>query len=214
MTEQNNKSRKLSFRAIMLAIASSVIIFCMIGGTLAWLTASTDPITNVFTYGNIDIELTETKGILDGTNRLFKMTPGKTIEKDPTVKVLANSEDCWLFVKIDITQDANSPLADYIEYDITQGWTALNGVDGVYYRTVDSAAQDQSYSVLSYDGTENLVKTKDSVTKEMLEELDSFDKYPKMTFTAFAVQRDESDASSAIGTAQAAWTLISDEYLN
>ena len=212
----SRRGKRSSFRSALVAIAASVMLFCAIGGTLAWLTDSTEPIVNVFTYGDINIELTETKGIFDSSSNswLFKMTPGKIIEKDPTVKVEAGSEDCWLFVKIDITEVAESPLADYIDYDIAEGWSALTGVAGVYYRKVDSSAADVSYSVLAYDGVNNTVKTKDSVTKAMLEELDSFDKYPKMTFTAYAVQRDESNANSAIGTASGAWGIVNDEFLN
>ncbi len=207
--------KKFGFRSALVAIAASVMLFCAIGGTLAWLTDSTEPIVNVFTYGDINIELTETKGTFDSASNswLFKMTPGKIIEKDPTVKVKAGSEDCWLFVKLDITELASAPLADYIDYNIAEGWAPLTGVDGVYYRKVNSSATDVSYSVLAYDGVNDTVKTRDTVTKEMLEKLVDYDSYPKMTFTAYAVQRDESNANSAIGTASGAWGIVSDEFL-
>ena len=148
---RRGQKKKLGFRSALIAIAASVMLFCAIGGTLAWLTDSTDPIVNVFTYGDINIELNETKGTYDSASNswLFHMTPGKIIEKDPTVKVKADSEDCWLFVKIDVSEVASSPLADYIEYGMAEGWTALTGVEGVYYRKVDRSASDVSYSVLA-----------------------------------------------------------------
>ena len=95
----------------------------VVGGTLAWLTDQTDEVKNTFTVGDINIGLTETTAD-------YKMVPGNTIAKDPTVTVKANSEACWLFVQVTESTD----LKDFITYAIAEGWTALPGVDGVYYR--------------------------------------------------------------------------------
>ena len=122
----SRRGKRSSFRSALVAIAASVMLFCAIGGTLAWLTDSTEPIVNVFTYGDINIELTETKGIFDSSSNswLFKMTPGKIIEKDPTVKVEAGSEDCWLFVVVEKTNNPNT----YLTYELElTGWTEVNG---------------------------------------------------------------------------------------
>lgn len=77
-------------KSIALLVAVSMIVGCVIGGTLAWLTATTRPVTNTFTVGNVDITLAE-------TTANYKMVPGNTIDKDPTVTVRAKSEACWLF---------------------------------------------------------------------------------------------------------------------
>jgi hypothetical protein len=175
------------------------MIFSVIGGSLAWLMTSTEPIVNVFTYGDIRITLTETKGEELSDGRYFKMTPGKVIEKDPKISVLADSEDCWLFVKIDESSD--KALSDYIEYAIADGWTALQEAPGVYFRTADNNSEAQTFSVLKDDK----VSVKGSVTLEMLQALNSSN-YPKMTFTGYAVQRDMS--IDAIDSAAEAWALI------
>ena len=181
-------------KGLLLSIATVLMFFGLIGSSIAWLITSTDPIVNVFTYGDIQIKLEETTG------DRYKMTPGATLKKDPTLTVLANSEDCWLFIKID--ESAVEKLSDYIDYSIADGWTALNGVSGVYYREVESSDQDVAFSVLANDQ----VTVKGSVTKEMLEKLNDTN-YPTLTFTGYAVQRDAD--IEEVDTAAEAWTLIS-----
>ena len=172
-------------KALLCAVAVVLVLCCAIGGTLAWLTAKTDTVTNTFTVGDINIELKETP-------RDYKMVPGNTIAKDPKVTVKAGSEACWLFVKVE--KSAN--LDSFISYDIADGWTALPGVDGVYYREVGAAAAKAgvTYSVLADDK----VTVKDNVTKTDMNGLTEATTYPTLTFTAYAVQRDNiADAATA-----------------
>ena len=116
-----------------------------IGGTLAWLKDSTNEVKNTFTTSDVDIDLTETKGTEVDDGREFKMVPGATIEKDPKVTVNANSEDCYLFVKI----DKSSNYDDFLEeYAIADGWTAVPREDGVYYRIVVSSTNNQDFQIL------------------------------------------------------------------
>lgn len=196
---EGHRGRASPLRAALITLAACLVLFSVIGGSLAWLTASTDPIVNVFTYGDIRITLTETKGEVLSDGRSFKMTPGKVIEKDPKISVLADSEDCWLFVKID--ESVDRALSDYIEYAVADGWTALQDAPGVYFRATDASAEDKVFSVLKNDE----VKVKDSVTGEMLRELHSGN-YPRMTVTGYAVQRDAD--IDAIDSAAEAWALI------
>ena len=158
----------------------------VVGGTLAWLTDRTAEVKNTFTVGDINIGLTE-------TTTDYKMVPGNTIAKDPTVTVKANSEACWLFVQV--TESEN--LDTFITYAIAEGWTALPGVDGVYYREVPASNVDQTFSVLKGDA----VTVKDTVTKEMLTAKDFTN--PTLTFKAYAIQKDH------FTTADAAWAEVS-----
>ena len=194
MYRSKRSGKCFKVKGLLLSLATVLMVFGLIGSSIAWLMTSTDPIVNVFTYGDIQIKLEETTG------DRYKMTPGATLEKDPKITVLADSEDCWLFVKID--ESAVEKLGDYIDYSIADGWTALNGVPGVYYREVDSSDQDVSFGVLADDQ----VTVKGSVTKEMLEKLNTAN-YPTLTFTGYAVQRDA--AIEEIDTAAEAWDLVS-----
>ena len=156
----------------------------VVGGTLAWLTDQTDEVKNTFTVGDINIGLAE-------TTTDYKMVPGNTIAKDPTVTVKANSEACWLFVQV--TESAN--LDDFITYAIATGWTELEA--GVYYREVPASAADQTFSVLAGDA----VTVKSDVTRTMLETAKT--DAPTLTFKAYAIQKDH------FATADAAWAEVS-----
>lgn len=179
-------------KTIAVVLALVLVICCAVGGVLAWLTDTTDSITNTFTVGNVKIALTETKG---DDNHQFKMVPGRVIEKDPVVTVKADSEACWLFVKVEKSTVLNS----YIDYTVDNGWTLLDGVNGVYYKEVDAttAANGAVYSVL----TGNQVTVKDAVTQQMMDDLNvTGATQPTLTFTAYAVQAE------GFETAADAWT--------
>ena len=122
-------------KTLALVLALTLLVAGVVGGTLAWLTDQTAEVKNTFTVGDINIGLTE-------TTTDYKMVPGNTIAKDPTVTVKANSEACWLFVKV--TESEN--LDTFITYAIAEGWTELQ--DGVYYREVSASDADQTFSVL------------------------------------------------------------------
>ena len=166
-------SNGISARVLVMAVALTLIIGGIIGGSVAWLTAKTDPLVNTFTVGDINIKLTETTG------SDYKIIPGVTITKDPKVTVEAGSEACWLFVKI----EKSSNLNEFINYSIASEWTELG--NGVYYREVAASETDQSFDVIKG----NSVTVKTDVTKTMLNGLTDTTK-PTLTFTAYAVQKD------------------------
>lgn len=179
--------------AVVCAVLSCV---CLIGTTFAWLMDKTDPITNTFTVGDINITLEETKGTEITGVRQFKMLPGNDIEKDPTVTVEAGSEACYVFVKIEKSTNFDT----FMEYALADGWIQLkNGetpIDGVFYREVASSNADQPFAVLNGDK----VTVKNTVTKGDMDGLNDASKYPTLTFTAYAVQKDN------VADAYTAWT--------
>ena len=184
---QVKKARTNNARRILLLVGlMSLVAVISIGGTIAWLTDSTGPVTNTFTTSDISIELAETKSN-------FKMVPGNTIAKDPKVTVKSGSEVCWLFVKIEKSDN----LDNYITYAVADGWTLLS--DGVYYREVDATTADKTFSVLANDN----VTVNGTVTKEMMEALAKDGAVqPTLTFTAYACQKDN------VSTADDAWKKI------
>ena len=116
MKHAANRRRGVSTRAFVALLALVLVIGCAAGGTVAWLVATTDSVTNTFTYGDINIELTETKP----ENKQAKIIPGVDIEKDPKVTVKANSEACWLFVKV---EEEGTFVTGKVTYSIATGWT-------------------------------------------------------------------------------------------
>ena len=158
-------------KSLALILAIAIVVGGVVAGTLAWLTDKTEPVVNTFTTSDINIELKETKNT-------FQMIPGWDIEKDPKVTVKADSEACYLFVKLE--KSAN--FDQYMTYEMADGWTALPGVDGVYYREVGKATADVIFAVLKGDK----VTVKDTVTKEMM--ASAKENPPTLTVTAYAAQ--------------------------
>lgn len=185
------KRRGISTKALVALLAFVLVIGCSLGGTLAWLADSTGPVTNTFTVGDIDITLVE-------TTEDYKIVPGVNIAKDPKVTVKANSEACWLFVKIE--ESANWP--DELTYAVATGWEELEG--GVYYRQVGASEKAQEFYVLAGEGVyaNGMVTVSDTLTKSELQELASNN--PTLTFTAYAVQQE------GVADAETAWEIAQD----
>lgn len=185
------KRRGVSTRAFVALLAVVLVIGCVAGGTVAWLTAKTNDVVNTFTYGDIDITLTETTG------ESYKIIPGKNISKNPKVTVTDDSEDCYLFVKV---QEENWPAfknedgTKKVSYEIADGWMELTGVTGVYYRVVTAADTTREFAVLK----DNQITVSGELTKTEITGAAA----PKLIFTAYAVQMDGSN------TAAEAWAKV------
>ena len=57
MKNHANRRRSVSSRTFIAMLALVLVIGCAVGGTVAWLVSSTDPVVNTFTYGDINITL-------------------------------------------------------------------------------------------------------------------------------------------------------------
>lgn len=178
-----NRRRSVSSRAFIALLALVLVIGCVAGGTVAWLVAKTEPVVNTFTYGNINITLTEAAG---GADKQFKIIPGTVIEKDPKVTVKAGSEACWLFVKVEKVGTFTG-----MSYAIADGWTELES--GVYYRQVGSVTADTSFEVIKG----NEITVSETLTKENIPSAQ-----PTLKITAYAVQQEN------IADAATAWSKI------
>lgn len=183
------RRRGISTKTLVALLSLVLLLGCSLGGTLAWLSDSTDPVINTFTVGDVNIKLDETTGTE------YKIVPGVDIDKDPFVTVVDGSEACWLFVKIE--ESANWPAE--LTYSVvtgTEGWAALEGETGVYYREVDAetAKAGHEYPVLEGDK----VTVSENLTKDELQKLTP---NPTLTFTAYAVQQE------GVADAAAAWKI-------
>ena len=174
----------------MLALTLVLAAYWAVGGTAAWLAAKSEPIASTFTFGDINITLTET----DHQEGPTKIIPGVDIPKALKVTVQANSVDCWLFVKVEQT---GTFAPDKVTYAIADGWTKGDGPqipENVYYRQVNGATTASEFPVLKDD--------KITVSKELTkEEIQNITDEPTLTFTAYAVQKE------GINTAADAWAV-------
>lgn len=165
-------------KGLALVLALTLLVVGVVAGTLAWLTAKSDTVTNTFTTSDITVKLEETKGTSATGGKEFKMIPGYTISKDPKATVLTGSEECYLFVKL----DESTNFKNYMTYEMDEGWTVVPGKTNVYFRKVLTANIGKPYSVLKGDQ----VTVKGTVTKEMMETAEQ-DK-PTLKITAYASQ--------------------------
>jgi predicted ribosomally synthesized peptide with SipW-like signal peptide len=201
-------------RKILLMAACAVLLVCIsVGATVAYLT-STDSVTNTFTVGKVKITLDEAKtdinGVVDvaATSRvkanMYKLMPGHEYVKDPTVHVTANSENCWVFVKVEngisafeaaTVENGYTNIADQIKEN---GWTELTGVTGVtgvYYQEYTQSATVTNLVVFN--------KFKVSDTADAVNGWASVSEATtKVTVTAYAIQKD------GFTTPAAAWDEV------
>lgn len=203
----------------ILVLSLSIVILAMAitGATLAWLQDTTDPVVNTFTEGKVDIELyehaysaaenklTDTKiyGDADADNEgnTYKMVPGDVLPKDPTIEVMAASEACWLFVKVEKTNNVDT----FLKYTMATDWNLVPGQTNVYYQEVADTDAVQTFEVLK----DNQVTVNAEVGMDKMNALNESN-YPQLKFTAYAIQSANIKDENSNGTAaDDAWAAMS-----
>lgn len=149
-------------KILLLALCMAALIAVSVLGTMAYLT-STDTVTNTFTVGQVKITLDE-KDTDDSTlnaerdkANAYHLLPGHEYEKDPTVHVDAVSEDSWIFVKVEngianYEADTSNEEGGYkkiADQITTNSWTALEGVNNVYYKKYTKSTTGSDLVVFS-----------------------------------------------------------------
>ena len=118
-------------KVIALALAAVLLVCASVAATVAYLT-DTESVNNTFTVGQIGISLDEAKVDVYGAKELdankkeirvtegnaYKLIPGHTYVKDPTVTVDANSEESYVRMIVTITDIANVKSA----FGVTSGY--------------------------------------------------------------------------------------------
>ena len=93
------------------ALAVCMLATLVIGMSLAYFT-DTESKTNTFTVGNVDITLTEPGWLGDTSADDVRLIPGKTIAKDPTIKVAQSSQTAYTFMKVQLSPDFQKLITD------------------------------------------------------------------------------------------------------
>ncbi len=186
-------------KALVTALCAVLLVVASVMGTMAYLT-SQDTVKNTFTVGNVKITLDEkdvdkdqntadnvtlpTGEVRDKANK-YHLIPGNTYVKDPTVHVDANSESCWLFVKL---ENGLKNIVDTktIEAQMDEnGWTVLDAANNIYaYKDIVAAGANKVvFESFKLKGDAEVARYANA----------------DITVTAYAVQADN------FATAQAAW---------
>ena len=178
----------IAILSVFVMLALTMVVGCAVEGTVAWLVSESESSVSTFTLGDININLTG-----ESESQPLKIIPGVKIERSLKVTVEPNSEACWLFVKVEGANwshfpDANGTAKVSYSVDVQDGWTALNNHPGVYYREVSAEAAQRGDA---YDVNCN-VTVSQMLTKAEVDSIASGTQ-PKLSFTAYAVQRDGID---------------------
>lgn len=199
---------KTRSKALVLTLCAVLLVVATVMGTMAYLT-STDSVTNTFTVGKVALTLDEAKVNLDGTEvanadrvrvNEYKLIPGHTYTKDPTVHVTAGSEDSYIFVKVEngianyeaATETAEGGYKNIAAQIAAKSWTALTDVNNVYYKEYTSKTTQENLVVFEnfkIADNANATDTWNGITAENT----------KITVTAYAVQKE------GFANAKAAW---------
>lgn len=182
-------------KALALALCAVLLVVTTVFVTMAFLT-SKDSVKNTFTVGKVTITLDEADVKNDGTyesnkearvdTNEYKLIPGHTYIKDPTIHVADDSEECWLFVKVEngLANAEATGETSIASQMAAKGWTKVEGTDVYAYATKQDAGAD----VVVFD-TFKIAGTTDVSLYEDAE----------IVVTAYAIQAD------GFATAAAAW---------
>ncbi len=113
---------------LMMMVTICLIAVVGVGATLAYLTDTTETLTNTFTLGKTDIEIDEPEW-----EEPEDIVPGQEIAKDPTVTVKAKSVDSYVFMSvsgIDAMEAAGFEVGEF-----NAAWVKADdaeGKDGIY----------------------------------------------------------------------------------
>lgn len=190
---------KTKTKALLMSLCAVLLVAASVLGTMAYLTDSKD-VKNTFTVGNVTITMDETD-VDDSTPNKerdqansYKLMPGHTYTKDPIIHVDANSEDCYLFVKVDnqiaaIEANGNTTVAAQMA---TKGWKAVEGKDGIYVYVGTTAAPVAVKASNNVTVFEQLVIA-GTVNGDTLKTYEN----KTITVTAYAVQKDGFEGKTA-----------------
>ena len=200
---------KKTKKIVALLLAAVMLVCTTVAATVAYLQSQTAVITNTMTIGKVVITLTEAPVDEDGQEKSgdrvitnsYKLYPGKEYDKDPTVFVDKDSEDCYVFVKvvngienIESTEDNYVSIADQLE---ANGWVELSDEENVYYYEVIASANDELVLFENFTIDADL-------------DYDDYKDYQgaEIEIEAFAVQEEGfADAVEAWGAAKTEWEM-------
>ena len=212
---------KTKRKALLLTFCAVLLVVASVLGTIAYLTAN-DTVANTFTVGQVAINLDEAKVNPDGTpvanadrvkeNR-YKLLPGHTYTKDPTVTVLSGSESSY--IKMTVTFNKANELDAIFAPDGAKLMKIFNGYDEQKWiykgNTKDTTANTRTYEFwykeavgapttnVKLDALFNSITVPNDITGEQLATIQGM----TITVNAYAIQAD------GFETAKDAWDAFS-----
>ena len=211
-----------------LLLAAVMLVTATVAVTIAYLQSQTEVVTNTMTVGKVVITLDEAPVDTDGqedttasgrvTENNYKLYPGKEYDKDPTVWVDEDSEDCYVFVKVvnEIEAIESEDAPTIAEQMAAKGWVQLvdkegNDVENVYYYNGDQATDSIVSAGAKLVVFENFTIDKDVDNTTLFG--DGTNSYPgyageTVKIEAFAVQEEGfADVNAAWDAVEVTWNI-------
>ena len=175
-------------------IAVCLLLSAIVGITYSKYTNEIEQETfNIeFIAGNIKLDITD-------SSTEYVIVPGKVITKESKITVKEKSEECFLFIELEKSNDFET----LIEYEISSEWTNMGEETDIYYCKVAKTTEDTDYSIFK----DNQIVVKKTATKQNYEDLSGINL--TLNAKAYAVQKNEE-----ISTAEEAWNLIKNNEEN
>lgn len=192
-------------KKLTLVFCILMTIVAIVSGIMAYLTAK-DSNASSFEFGELSIDLDES------VSRYFKLMPGFTYRKDPTVTVKGGSVACWLFIRAVEENNTFEGLdGKLVVWTVIEDeWTPVPGQPDYWYREVPACKEDTLFCILTGNDEyeDGFVHVNEALTGDMMDfmESDQGSGLPTLSFQAAAVQRHKVD------TVEYAWTLLSDDF--
>ena len=210
---------KTKKQALLFSLCAVLLVAVSVFGTVAYLTAQKQ-VVNTFTVGAVEIQLDEQKvdayGKADGTERVtaneYKLLPGHTYTKDPTVTVLQGSESAYIKMTVTFTKSAELDAVFAPEgADMTTIFGGYDGATWIYKgNTEDASANTRTYefwykeAVAAPDQDVALDALFENITVPGMVTNSQLDSIKEMTIkiNAYAIQSD------GFANAEAAWAAF------
>lgn len=209
------KTQKKLRKALLLISCAALLVCITVGVTVAYLTDKAE-VKNVFTVGKVDIVLKETPVDANGKktsaepvekgNEYTSLKPAQEIDKDPTVTVLKNSEDCYVRMYVTISNaSAFDKNVELTEKTIATVFTGYNAADWeLKGNEKDEAKNTRTYEFwytkeVTKDTTDTKlpalftgIKVPENLTSSQMAELGNF----SIDIVANAIQADGFDSAA------------------
>ena len=209
-------------KLLIMSVAMVLVCAFAVGMTIAYLT-STDEVVNTFTVGNVQIKLDEADvdeyGVPQGSpaprvpENTYKLIPGHTYTKDPTVTVLSGSEESFIKMTVTFSNSAElDAIFDPTGADLLRIFKGYDSTNWIYKgNTKDTSANTRTYEFwykevvpavaatdadVALDALFDSITVPGTITNAQLETI----KNMTITVNAYAIQADGFE-----GNAEAAW---------
>lgn len=198
-------------KVVTLVVCMVLVAALSVAGTLAYLT-STDSVKNTFTYGQVHIQMDEADvdeygdEIADAgrvAENEYRLIPGHEYTKDPIVYVREDSEDCFIFIKVENEIEAIEAGTTIANQILANDWNSLTGVAGVYWKSHTKVPNGTTEEWVEYDTFANFT-IKSEIDNAKVAEFAN----KEVNVTAYAIQAD------GFANANAAWTAYNNQANN